>query len=420
MDEHLQVFFEERLVGALYPPAGGRLAFEYDRSWLDDERRFAISVSLPLRPGTNSDLPAQAFFSNLLPEGQLREAVARRVGLSVSNDYALLKALGGECAGALTILRQGAIPDDGGGSYEPLEPAMVAQMARKFNVFATVTGQRAPRLSLAGAQDKLPVRIDAARRLWLPLEGAPSTHILKVPSRDFKHLPANEVLVSTLARAVSMTAVEVELLQVEDVELAVIRRHDRVVADDGARIRRRHQEDLCQAHGIPPGNKYEQEGGPRFADVLGLVRDRSSEPLADVLQLLRWLVFSLLAGNADGHGKNLSLLCGADPRTVRLAPFYDLVSTRVYPRLDRHLAMSVGGQRDPGLIGRVHWETLARQVGVGPRMVLREVERIASSMPGVLEHVVDEYVVAHGASPVIQRLRQVVGKQCRRSLQLLR
>ncbi len=191
---------------------------------------------------------------------------------SVSNDFGLLQALGGECAGALAILPESETPNWTQGSYEPLPDASLAGMARRF-----------------------------------------------------RHLPANELLTTRLARALSLSTVDVELLPVEGVELLLVRRYDRLVVD-GA-VRRLHQEDLCQALGVMPGTKYEQEGGPAFADALRVVRERSTEPLVDVQQLLRWIIFGLLAANADGHGRNLSLLYERRSRT-RLAPFYDLVCTR--------------------------------------------------------------------------------------------
>jgi serine/threonine-protein kinase HipA len=419
MAERLDVFFGTRLVGSLRPRAGGAVAFEYSAAWLEGEASFAISASLPLEPGLNRTRAAQAFFANLLPEGRVREAVARQLGLSVSNDYALLEAIGGDCAGALSLLPGSATLDPSAGSYERLEPEAIARMARSFSVLAEVSGRRRARLSLAGAQDKLPIRVDRNGDFWLPVAGAPSTHILKVPSRDFKHLPANETLVTALARAQSLAVVDVDLVCLDDVEVALVRRYDRLVSDDGERVTRLHQEDLCQALGLLPSTKYEQEGGPGFVDAMTLAREHSTEPLVDAQQLLRWIVFVVLAGNADGHGKNLSLLRGADGRTARLSPFYDLVSTRVYQRLDRRLAMGIGEERDPGQIARRHWEALAREVGVGPRAVLREVERQASSMVEKLDEVEAVHASAHGESPIIRRLRDAVGKQCKRTLELL-
>jgi serine/threonine-protein kinase HipA len=278
-------------------------------------------------------------------------------------------------------------------------------------------------LSLAGAQDKLPIKVDSSGGLWLPVSGAPSTHVLKAPSRDFGHLPANEALVTALARSQSLAVVDVELTRVLDVDLALVRRYDRLVSDGGEQVTRLHQEDLCQALGLLPSTKYEQEGGPSLADAMKVVREQSTEPLVDAQQLLRWIVFVLLVGNADGHGKNLSLLRGADGRTGRLAPFYDLVSTRVYQRLDRLLAMSIGGERDPLQVARPHWKALARAVGVDQRVVLHEVERQASSLVEVVDEVADSHAavhaVAHGPSPIIQRIRNALRAQCRRTLELL-
>jgi serine/threonine-protein kinase HipA len=418
MAERLDVFFGTRLVGALHPRAGGAVAFAYAAGWLEAEASFAISAALPLAPGLATTTAAHAFFAGLLPEGQVREAVARLLGLSAANDYALLEAIGGDCAGALTILPAGAVPDGSTGAYEPLDPSALSRMARGAGVLAEVSGARRARLSLAGAQDKLPVRVDRQGRLWLPVAGAPSTHILKIPSRGFKHLAANETLVTTLARARALGVVDVDLHRVDDVEVALVRRYDRLV-DDAERVTRLHQEDLCQALGLHPSTKYEQEGGPGFVHAMTVARERSSEPLVDAQRLLRWIVFDLLAGNADGHGKNLSFLRSADGRTVRLAPFYDLVCTRVYPRLDRSLAMGVGGERDPGQVARRHWEALAGAVGVGAGVVLREVERQAASLVETFDAVAAAHAAAHGPAPIVRRLRDVLRRQCRRTRELL-
>ena len=416
MSDSLGVWHGERLVGTLRRGRGDRLSFEYASPWLDDPHAFAISVSLPLVAGPIEGQAAHAFFANLLPEGQVRVAVARRLGLSASNDFGLLEAIGGECAGALAVLPGSARPSGGAAVYESLAPETVAELARRHSVLAELVGTHGARLSLAGAQDKLPVRFDPDGSLWLPLGGAPSTHILKIPSRDFKHLPANEVLVTKLARALALETVEADLLRVAGTEVAVTRRYDRVV--DGAAIVRLHQEDMCQALGLMPGTKYEQEGGPSFTDSLGIVRMCSAEPLIDAVQMLRWLLFALLAGNSDGHGKNVSLV-HTRGGGLRLAPFYDLVCTRVYPRLDRRQAMGIGGERDPGQIGRSQLETLATEADVGKRLVLREVKELATAMPTAFDEVATWYITAHGSTPIIERLRRAIRDQCRRTLRLL-
>jgi len=416
-DSMLGVFFEDRLVGSLDRQPDGRLAFEYAATWLAGAASFSVSVSLPLAPGRNIDLAAPAFFANLLPEGQVRQALVRKLGLSESNDFALLKAIGGDCAGALSVVPGLQAPAADGPSYEPLSDDRLAAMARRFSVLAEVSGGQRLRLSLAGAQDKLPVYVDAEGRLGLPLGGSPSSHILKVPARSYKHLPANEVLTTQLARAVGLEAIDAELLSVDGVDVLLARRYDRRMTD--GTLGRLHQEDLCQALGRMPSTKYEQEGGPTFAEAVEVVRKQSAEPLRDLQQLLRWLVFGTLVGNADGHGKNLSLLYER-PGVARLAPFYDLVCTHAYPQLDHELAMSVGGRRDPGQIGRAQWQRLAAEVGIGRRLVLDEVERMATRMPSVWEEVVEAHRVLHGETPAMQLIRRVVRRRCRHALGRLR
>ncbi len=420
MTDLLHVFFGERLVGDIRPLSDGWMSFEYSDEWLEGTGGFPISTSLPLESGNESGLPPHAFFANLLPESSLKEAVANVLGVETSDDYALLEAMGGECAGALTILPEGDSPEAHVGSYERLAPETIAQMARSFDVFAEVTERWGPRLSLAGAQDKLPVRIDESGEVWLPLSGAPSTHILKVPSRGFEHLPANETLLTALARAQSLDVVDIELVRFEDVEVAVVRRYDRLVGDDGETITRLHQEDLCQALGLPAWEKYEKDEGPGFANAVELIRAQSTKPLGDVQQLLKWIVFILLAGNADGHGKNLSFLRGLDGLSPCLAPFYDFVCTRVYQHLDRSLAMGIGGERDPEVVGRQHWESMAVIVGMGSGTVFREVERQATSMLTVFDEVADEHVAKYGMSPMVQSIRKVIREQGLRTLELLR
>ncbi|HVH46724.1 MAG TPA: HipA domain-containing protein, partial [Labilithrix sp.] len=157
--------------------------------------------------------------------------------------------------------------------------------------------------------------------------------------------------------------------------LCVVERYDRVRSDD--RITRLHQEDLCQALGIASTSKYEQEGGPSFSGCVDVVRDHSFEPLTDTQALLRWLAFNVIAGNADGHAKNLSLLYDDG---WRLAPFYDLVCTRSYDRIERRLAMSIGNESDPNRLRKLHFENCAREVGVRPAWLLDNVRTMADTI----------------------------------------
>lgn len=412
MSDVLEVNAAEGLVGTLRRDATGKMSFSYARTWLDLAQHFAISVSLPLREEPFADA-AHAFFANLLPEADVRRALCERLGLSADNDFGLLEAIGADCAGALMVTAPGARALRKS-SYRELKPARLEQLAASHQVLASIDGTAEVRLSLAGAQDKLPVFIDG-ERIFLPVGGAASTHLLKFPSARFKHLPANETFMSLLARAVGLPAVEVELRPLRKEGMCVIERYDRVRVERS--VKRVHQEDLCQALGRPPHLKYEREGGPSFAACFERVRAVSAEPLVDGRTLLRRQAFNVMAFNADGHAKNLSLLHA--PGGVRLAPLYDLICTRAWPRLTREFAMSVAGQFDPTLVLGSHWTKLATDLGLGANFVRELVRELGERFPDALTGATKEFKSRYGDRAALQLIIPKVRKQSRRVVQQL-
>ncbi len=411
--DKLGVYFERRPVGTVAVDASGRFTFEYAPSWLADPHAFAISRSLPLRGGQVGAHAGHAFFSNLLPEGHVRELVASHLGVSTGNDFALLDALGGECAGALVISRSPPIAKRP--SYRPLDEKTIAKRASRGLAFAETSGTDGIRLSLAGAQDKLPVKVDGAT-LLLPEQDAPSTHILKFANPNYSGFPENELFVTRLAALCGLPTVNAELRTVGKGRHLLVTRYDRVVEPDGT-IRRLHQEDLCQALGVAPGRKYEQEGGPRFDQCFALVEATSVEPALDTRGLLRWLAFNLIVGNADGHAKNLSLLVG--PNGPRLASFYDLLCTAVYPNVTARLAMSIHGKADPGQVSGKDWRALATSIRVG-RYLEEAVLELAEALPDRARQLARALESEYGGMGIGGSIATVVGKRARRTKQLLK
>ncbi|MEO6776588.1 MAG: type II toxin-antitoxin system HipA family toxin [Kofleriaceae bacterium] len=394
-----------------------RLVLTYEPTWLGSERAFPISISLPLRAEPFVGAAAQQFFANLLPEGQARQAVCGRLGISIDNDIALLRAIGGECAGALSVVERGprrrSTRDE---AYEPLTDARLAKLIGDDAVVPLLIGGPPTRLSLAGAQDKLPVALFDGE-LYLPLEGAPSTHILKLPNPRYRHLPLNEAYVMGLAAQLGFDVAGVDVVTKTDPPSLLVERYDRRVGADQD-VERLHQEDLCQALGLPPGQRYEQEGGPSFARAVVVVRDHVQQPVVDVRRLLEWLAFNVVVGNSDGHAKNLALLY--DGPTARLAPFYDLLSTRQYPALDHQLAMSIAGRRDAATLHRPHWEQLARDAGLGPRIATDTVTRVAERCLEAQSAWIKDYRHRYGNRAVLQRLPTWITRSARRVLANLR
>lgn len=412
----LNVWHEQHLVGQLWRNTTGAFGFRYDPEWTSVG--FAVSRSLPLavREFTPEEGTAQLWFANLLPEGAVREHIVRDLKLP-NTDFDLLRAIGGECAGALSILPVDRQPS-GQRQYRPLTEKDLADLAaRRGQIYAVWPADERPRLSLAGAQDKCPVLV-RDDQYFLPRGEAPSSHILKFELVDYRHLPAYETFTTQLAAAIGLPVVDISLRSIGKTRYARIARYDRLW-DDGGKVQRLHQEDFCQALGYGHEKKYQEHGGPSFAQCYRLVQEASSEPAIDVQHLLRWQIFNVLAGNSDGHAKNLSLLHLPDEATrpqIRLAPFYDLVCTRAIERIDYHLAFGVGGERNPSVITSAHWEALAKACDVRPQFLGNLVRETTDALLESLGPARETFEARYGAYPALQRIAQVVTTQCRRLL----
>ncbi len=407
----LNVWHEQSLVGQLWRNTTGAIGFRYDPAWIAGGG-FAMSRSLPLaaREFAPEEGTAQRWFANLLPEGAVREHIVRDLKLP-NTDFDLLSAIGGECAGALSILPVDRQPS-GRRQYRPLTEKDLADLAaRRGQIYAVWPANERPRLSLAGAQDKCPVLV-RDDQVFLPQGEAPSSHILKFELADYRHLPAYETFTTQLAAAIGLPVVDINLRSIGKTRYAQIARYDRL-GDERGEVQRLHQEDFCQALGYGHEKKYQEHGGPSFAQCYRLVQEASSEPAIDVQHLLRWKIFNVLAGNSDGHAKNLSLLHLPDDAT-RLAPFYDLVCTRAIKRIDYHLAFDVGGERNPSVITSAHWEALARACDVRPQFLGNLVRETAAALLESLGTARETFEARYGAYPALQRIEKIVATQCRR------
>ncbi len=411
--DRLYVHYEAILVGELWLDESSTFCFRYSDDWLERDA-WPISQTLPLPQHEFRGGPANTFFANLLPEGGVRSAVCRRLGISESNDFSLLQAIGGDCAGALTIDRAHASSKRLEPSYERLTKKRLQRLVDDDELVPLLVGGASNRLSLAGAQDKIPVAL-IDDELHLPLDSAPSTHILKLPNRRYPQLPTNEAFVMGLARRVGLQVADSQLWTELAPSGLVVTRYDRHTTD--GQTTRLHQEDFCQALGFPPSRKYEQENGPTFASMIELVRSQLTHPLVDVNRLLEWQVFNVVVGNSDGHGKNLSVLYEGGHAVV--APFYDIVATRQYESLDRKLALSVGGRRDPDQLHRAQWEQFAVDVGVGSRLVVATVQRLVERVRHELTAWIAEFRSTYGRLSILQTLPVSIDKRARAILRRL-
>lgn len=405
----IDVFLVEAHVGALAADADGRLTFAYDGTTAP-----ALSLSLPPRIESYADAACRPFFAGLLPEGSALQRAAESRRLQVYETFRLLEAFGGECAGAVRLLPSGTVPSIPR-QYEALDENSLAEALDEIDRAPNFARDRRVRLSVAGVQGKTAVRVTDSG-LAKPLGGSPSTHILKVGNDRFPTLPQNEAFCLRLASALGLAAARAELRRAGGRHFLLVERYDRVVS--GGDVRERHQEDFCQALGFMPERKYEIDEatgakiGPGFKECFDLL-DGTRAPAVDRGELLRRLLFNFLIANADAHAKNLSLIY--DDSAIarpRLAPAYDLVSTRIYPQLTDAFAMSHGGARNPEATTRATWDRLAREVGIAPRTLRDEAARLSREIVPACRRLMDREFThhapfAHILSAIGERVRHL-------------
>lgn len=335
-----------------------------------------LSLSLPIRPERYTHGVVHAFLAGLLPEGEARQAVARDLRLPSDDTYGLIRALGRDCAGAVVIqpADQPAPPQPTTLTAEPLSDADIAELVANLRRAPLGVGGRV-RISLAGVQEKLLLTRMPDGTWGRPVDGTPSTHILKPEIALYPKTVENEAFCMRLARNLGLPVARVETATVQGRRLIVVERYDRAVHADGS-VERIHQEDFCQATGVRPDRKYQGDGGPslrRIAEILQAVAPPDSLDF-----LLRAVTVNVLIANGDAHGKNYSML--HDPSGVlRLAPLYDLMSTLVYG--DDRLAMYIDSVRRTNRVTADRLVNEAKEWGMSKRRAAEIVGDILERAP---------------------------------------
>jgi serine/threonine-protein kinase HipA len=313
------------------------------------DRRFGLaspvlSLSLRVRREPYPNAVTRNFLNGLLPEGDSRDRIARELNLRKDDTFGLLAELGRDCAGALVVQPSGGPRPDSVslGHAHAIDDDEVARRIEQLGT-SPLGVDHYVRLSLAGVQRKLLLvrRVDGG---WaLPADGIPSTHLLKPQhvNPEWPHTVQNEAYSMRLATMAGLNAARVDVEHFNGRAVLVVERFDRRVVGD--HIERVHQEDFCQVLDRPTEDKYESDGGPDLNSVADILRRHTSA--GDVAELLRLVTFNAVVGNADAHGKNLSILHYGDGE-MELAPAYDVMSTMAYPGLDRTLGMYIDDVRN--------------------------------------------------------------------------
>lgn len=408
MARTLDVYLHNEIVGHLIQDDGGQMVFDYTESWLQKPGATPLSQSLPLRKERFTRNECRGFFAGILPEESKREIIAGNLGISARNDYAMLEQIGGECAGAVTFIPAGAPLPERNYGYRTLSSQKLAAILKELPKRPLLAGENGIRLSLAGAQDKVAVRIEGSE-ISLPLGGAPSTHILKPAVERFTGVVFNEALCMKLAAAAGLPAAKVETRNVDGIEYLLVERYDRTHSQNPGgppSLERLHQEDFCQAQGIVSETKYQKEGGPSLKQCFALLRDVSSAPVIDLSRLLDAVIYNFLVGNNDAHGKNFSLLyhgVGTANQEIRLAPLYDVVSTSYYPELSKDMAMKIGGEHSSDKVTPKNFEQLAEEAGLAKPIVRNRVPELAEAVVANLDKAGIEHPVAEAVAVLIRK-----------------
>lgn len=408
MARSLEVWLLGAHVGTL-SQVEGRLSFAYVQ-----DATTLLSQSLPIRPEPFDDRASRPFFAGLLPEGGKRKQIARILQISPQNDYALLDSLGGECAGGVTLLESDQYPLalDAPREVRWLDHAQLRQLLVEMPLRPMRAGEDDLRLSLAGAQDKLPVVLDEdGIRIGLPLLGSPSTHILKPPIADIDGSVFNEAFCMSLARALKLDVARTTLQAItngnQQRHYLLVERYDR---QPGPPVQRLHQEDFCQALGIVSEHKYQNEGGPGLAQAFALLRRATRPSALHTLKLLDYVVFNALIGNHDAHGKNFSLLY--TPAGAVLTPLYDALCTAVYPTLTAKMAMKIGSKYKFSEVMARHWEQFALDCALSPAQVKRRILDIAKRLPDLARALRATFQSQDKHHPVIDQIVTLIDQRC--------
>jgi serine/threonine-protein kinase HipA len=412
MTKVLEVYFHEKYIGQLAQDNHGDISFTYSKNWLEDPQAIAISCSLPLQIETFNRKKCRAFFEGILPEQDQRKIIAKNLGISDKNDFSMLEKIGGECAGALSFIPAGEILNIQDNNYHELTDAELAQVLKELPTKPLLAGERGVRLSLAGVQDKLAVYVKD-ERIFIPLNNAPSTHILKPAHGMYDDVIFNEYFCLKLAKQIGLTVAEATLKKLNNIYYLLIARYDRIfIPAQGSTlaIKRLHQEDFCQALGVPSTKKYQNEEGPSLKQCFDLIRENSTIPVLDLEKLLEAVIFNFLIGNCDAHGKNFSLLY---IDKTQLAPLYDLVCTLYYEELDKNMAMKLGGEYKINQIRPRNFDKLAEEIGFSKVEVRRRVLKLSADILASLPQV----NIQHQAQ---QEVADLIKKRCEHCVVLMK
>lgn len=335
----------------------------------------------------------------------------------------LATPIGWDCAGAVQFCRPEHLDALTGraGSLSPLSEYQVARIIARLRTDSTAwsSGPAAAAFSLAGAQSKTALRYSEGQ-WYRPFGDAATTHIIKPAPAQWPDLDIVEHLSCAAATNLGLPTARTECSYIGNERVLIVTRYDRRPSPSGE-IARVHQEDLCQALGVPPERKYQNMGGPTPADIASLLRTHSTQPAEDVERFRDALIYNWLIAGTDAHAKNYSLMLAGGQ--VRLAPLYDVCSFLPYrgggPVGKIPLAMRIGRDYTITKADRPNaWKRTAQDLGLPPAEALERVADLAERLPDAMAEAIDQLSATLQASPQVALLAQETRMRSRRCVSL--
>ena len=407
----LNVFYEALKVGEFRRDEQLVTSFQYSEEWLKDQSHFPLSLALPLKKEPFPNKTTLSFFENLLPEGEVRKVIGQ--DRHIESPYEFLKEFGQDCAGAIIITSDEISPyHKSADGVVPVPMDRIFKAIDKHHSVAHEIAKLNPGyLSLAGAQDKFPA-IFENDKFFLPKAGGPTTHIVKVPivREGVKESVYNEYYCMQLAASIGFTIPYCEVVETGKHPLFVIERYDRF-KDNKGKVHRIHQQDFCQALGITSEFKYEDKGGPSIKDNYNLIVSNVGirQRKESIYAFLDWICFNLLILNNDSHSKNISLLL--KDGKIELAPFYDLLSTGIYPGLKRHFSFNIGDKNEPSRIGKKQFELLDESLELKVGTFEERMQKVAQLTMENKDQISQDIIERYPDAKIPPRISKLIGDQ---------
>jgi serine/threonine-protein kinase HipA len=421
MTETLQILYGDTLVGALsYDRRKDAITLAYDEDWRFSSDGFPASLSLPLEKRVHTDDSIRPFLQGLLPDNPaVLEAWGKRFQGSPRNPFDLIKHVGEDCAGALQFVRPERLERILSGELDSLLPLDEENLEKRISALKSqsraVPVEIEGRFSLAGAQTK-DALYQKDGKWFVPGGRIPSTHILKPEIDEFEYHALNEHFCLMLASRVGLRSTESSIIKIGGKSILCVERYDRVTHGDGPLVRW-HQEDLCQALGRNPQQKYQVDGGPSASEIVTLL-DRSSDDYeSDVVEFIGALAFNWIIAGTDAHSKNYSLIHGRGS-FLRSAPLYDLASWLPYERDPNSrkikLAMKIGGTYRLHEIDKSNWMKWAEETGLlSPNGVIEVVNMTVHGVLDSLPALRDSMLADHDV-PFVEKLALLIQDRARK------